>query len=159
MKKISWKQLALILSLASLVSCGGDNNDDDDDITNEQIPQEEAVSDFSTRINNNLLIAGKRCNGSETTTDSNGATVTCAKDKWLITLDNVNRCIPGGACTEIGVIPFVAELDREDRVTVPEYTFFGIDPISAITNAQEDTIDDYLVRFDLNAEEATVVPK
>ncbi len=153
------KKLALILSLAALVSCGGDNDDDNDDPENEQIPQEENVSNFSTRINNNLLIAGTRCEGSETTTDSNGTVVTCARNQWLITLDNANRCTPAGACTEIGVIPFVAELDRSDRVSVPESTFFEIDPISSVTATQANTIDDYLVRFDIIDEEATVVPK
>lgn len=153
------KKLSLILSLAALVSCGGDNDDDNDDLQNEQFPQEETVSSFSTRLSNNLLIAGTRCEGSETTTDSNGATVTCARDQWLITVDNVNTCTPAGACTEIGVIPFVAELDREDRVTVPEYTFFEIDPISSVTASQANTVDDYLVRFDINDEAATVVPK
>ena len=152
------KKLALILSLAALVSCGGDD-DDNDDPENEQFPQEENVSSFSTRINNNLLIAGTRCEGSETTTDSGGRTVTCARNQWLITLDNVNTCTPAGACTEIGVIPFVAELDRVDRVTVPEYTFFEIDPISSVSATQANTVDDYLVRFDINDEEATVVPK
>ncbi|MES2528877.1 MAG: hypothetical protein V4598_17455 [Bdellovibrionota bacterium] len=156
--KLSWKKLSLILSLAALVSCGGDN-DDDDDPENEQIPQEERVSNFSTRINNNLLIAGTRCDGSETTTDVNGGTVTCARDQWLITLDNINRCTPGGACTEIGVVPFVAELDRTDRVTIPESTFFEIDPISAVSSTQANTVDDYLVRFDILDEQATVIAK
>ncbi len=157
--KLSWKKLSLILSLAALVSCGGDNNDDDDDPQNEQIPQEERVSNFSTRINNSLLIAGTRCEGSETTTDVNGGTVTCARDQWLITLDNINRCTPGGACTEIGVIPFVAELDRTDRVTIPEFTFFEIDPVSAVSSTQQNTVNDYLVRFDIINEQATVISK
>ena len=155
------KKITMILFLAALTACGGGygDNDDDDDPENEQIPQEEAVSNFSTRINNRLLIAGTRCQGSETTTDANGATVTCQRDQWLITLDNVNTCTAGGACTEIGVIPFVAELDRTDRVTIPEFTFFEIDPLSAVTPTQENTIDDYLVRFDLNNEQATVIAK
>lgn len=147
----------MILCLAALTACGGD--DDDNDLVNEQLPQEEEVSEFSTRINNNLLIAGRRCEGAETTTDANGATVTCEKDQWLVTLDDVNTCTPGGGCTEIGVIPFVAELDRVDRVTIPEYTFFEIDPLSAITPSQASVIDDYLVRFDLNDEEAKVISK
>lgn len=152
-------KILMILTLAALVACGGDNDDDDNSPENEQLPQEEQVSNFSTRLNNNLLIAGARCEGTETTTDANGATVTCQRDQWLITLDNANTCTPAGACTEIGVIPFVAELDRIDRVTVPEYTFFEIDPVSAVTPAQRNTIDDYLVRFDLNDEEAEVVRK
>jgi hypothetical protein len=159
MKTLHWKKLALILSLTALVACGGDDDNDDDSLENEQLPQEEEVSKFSTRINNNLLIAGTRCEGSETTTDSGGATVTCEKNQWLITLDNINICTPAGACTEIGVIPFVAELDRVDRVSIPEYTFFEIDPLSNVTPSQASTIDDYLVRFDLNDKEAKVISK
>lgn len=153
------KLLSLVL-LSALISCGGSSyGDNDDDPENEQVPQEERVSNFSTRINNNLLIAGTRCEGSETTTDSSGTTVTCARNQWLITLDNVNRCTPAGACTEIGVIPFVAELDRTDRVTIPEFTFFEIDPLSAVSRSQANTIDDYLVRFDVINEQATVIHK
>lgn len=158
MKKLSWKQLAMILSLVALVSCGNDD-DDDDDLVNVQLPQEEEVGTFSTRLNNNLLIAGTRCEGSETTTDSSGTEVNCAKDEWLITLDNVNVCTDDGLCTEVAVLPFVAELDRVDRVDVPDSTFFEIDPISAVTPAQENEIGKYLVRFDLNDESATVISK
>lgn len=161
MKTLSWKTLFLISSLAALTACGGydSSDDDDDDIQNDQVPQEERVNDFSTRLSNTLLIAGKKCEGSETTTDANGATVTCAKDKWLITLDDANTCTPGGACTEIGVIPFIAELDRSDRVELPNFTYFQIDPISPVTSTQENKIDDYLVRFNVIDENAEVVPK
>lgn len=148
---------ALVLFLVILASCG--YNKDGNDYQSAQTPQEEAVTDFSTRINNNLLIAGKRCNGGETTTDANGATVTCPRDQWLITLDNINQCTPGGSCTEVGVVPFVATLERTDRVTVPEFTFFSINPQSSITNGQATTINNFLVRFDLNNETASVVPK
>lgn len=155
------KRLLMILTLAAFTSCGGDNNNSDniDDIQNDQTPQEERVNDFSTRIDNKLLIAGRKCAGNETTTDATGANVTCQKDQWLITLDNANTCTPGGACTEIGVFPFVAELDRSDRVELPRFSYFQIDPLSAVTPAQENTIDDYLVKFDLLKEEAEVVPK
>lgn len=161
MKNLSWKHLVVIISLAGLAACGSSDDDDDDieNVVNEQLPQEERIKEFSTRLNNNLLIAGRRCEGSETTTDNTGATVTCEKDQWLITLDDVNTCTPGGACTEIGVIPFVAELDRSDRVEIPRYSYFEVDPLSRVTPNQEQKIDDYLVRFDLNEEEAEVVSK
>lgn len=159
MKTLDWKKIALVLSLSALVACGGDDDDNGNGLENEQFPQEENVSSFSTRINNNLLIAGSRCNGSETATDSGGVVVTCEKDQWLITIDNVNVCTPDGACTEIGVIPFIAELDRSDRVSIPDETFFEIDPISEVTPAQTDIADDYLVRFDLDNEEATVISR
>ncbi len=57
------------------------------------------------------------------------------------------------------MIPFVAELDRTDRVTIPEFTFFEIDPLSAVSRSQAATIDDYLVRFDVINEQATVIHK
>lgn len=152
------KKILFLLTLTALISCGSDN-DDDNDLVNEQLPQEEEVTNFSTRINDRLLIAGQRCEGGENVLDANGQQATCERDQWLITLDNVNTCTAGGACTEVGVVPFIAELDREDRVSVPEYTFFEIDPLSAVTTDQENTIDDYLVRFDINDEEATVISK
>jgi hypothetical protein len=163
MKTLSWKTLLMILALASLTACGGDgynsDDDDDDDVTNEQFPQEENVNEFSTRLTPTLLIAGKRCEGTETTTDATGTNVTCAKDKWLVTLDDANTCTPQGLCTEIGVVPFVAELDRSDRIELPRFTYFQIDPLSAVTPTQEDKIDDFLVKFDLQDENAEVVPK
>ncbi len=163
MKNLSWKFFFVVLSFVVVVACGGDGydseDDDDNDIQNDQFPQEENVTDFSTRLTTNLLIAGKKCQGTETTTDAGGATVTCARDQWLITLDDANTCTPEGICTEIAVVPFVAELDRSDRIELPSFTYFQIDPLSAVTQAQEDKIDDFLVRFDLQEENAEVVPK
>lgn len=160
MKKIHWLNLTLIISLSILISCGSDD-DDDEDLFNIQLPQEEEIGNFSTRLSPNLLIAGVRCEGNETTIDATGAEVSCEKDKWLVTLDNVNTCTADGTtCTEVAVVPIVAELDRNDRIDVSdEFTFFEIDPVSAVTATQSEIADDYLVRFDLDEETATVISR
>ena len=151
----SMSYFLVVCGLFSLLSCGSDD-DDDNDLVNEQIPQEEEVSNFSTRLNNNLLIAGIRCNGGETT-EYGGETYTCERDEWLITVDDGNTCNQAGRCTEIGVIPIVAELDRTDIISIPEYTFFKIDPQSPMNVSQQSAINDVWVRFDLNDEKAKVV--
>lgn len=156
MKKKPFSTFLLALSLLTLVSCGSD--DDDDDLINLQLPQEEEVSNFATRVSPTLAVSGSRCEGSETTT-SGGTTYNCQRDQWLISIDDVNTCTPAGACTEIGVIPFVAELDRTDRVSIPEYTFFEIDPISPVTPQQVAIINDIWVRFDLNSDKAEVIER
>lgn len=158
MKNLHWKNLAMALCLSVLVACGSD--DDDDDLVNIELPQEEEVSSFSTRLSPNLLIAGVRCEGNETTTDATGAQVGCEKDNWLITIDDVNTCTGDGICTEVAVIPIVAELDRNDRVDIgDESTFFEIDPVSAVTESQARIANDYLVRFELDDETATVISR
>lgn len=149
-------KILMLMSLVFMVSCGSDDDDDNDDIVNEQIPQEEEVRSFSTRLSNTLLVAGVRCEGSETV-ELNGTTYTCNRNEWLVTIDDVNTCTDGGACTEIGVPPFIAELDRDDRIAIPEYTYFEIDPKSPVTPSQDRVTDQVHVRFDLNSDEATVV--
>lgn len=159
MKIIQWKHLALIISLSCLLACGSDD-DDDEDLVNIELPQEEEIESFSTRLSPTLLIAGARCEGNETTIDANGAQVGCEKDNWLITIDNVNTCTPEGACTEVAVVPIVAELDRNDRIDISdESTFFEIDPVSAVTAIQSEIANDYLVRFELDDEEARVISR
>ncbi len=159
MKKLQWKQMAMILSLCVLFSCGSDD-DDSDDLVNLELPQEEEIGSFSTRLSPTLLIAGVRCEGNETTTDATGAQVGCEKDNWLVTIDDVNTCTTDGICTEVAVTPFVAELDRNDRVDVSdELTFFEIDPVSAVTPNQAEIANDYLVRFELDDERATVISR
>lgn len=159
MKSLQWPNLILILSLSLLIACGSD--DDDEDLVNIQLPQEEEIGSFSTRLSPTLLIAGTRCEGNETTIDANGAEVGCEKDNWLITIDDVNTCTADGTiCTEVAVAPIVAELDRNDRIDIgDEQTFFEIDPVSAVTDRQAEIANDYLVRFDLDEESATVIAR
>jgi hypothetical protein len=121
--------------------------------------EEEEITNFSTRINNNLLIAGAKCNGGETTTDANGNTATCKNGQWLITLDNVNRCSDGGGCTEIGVVPFVGDLKETTGPSIPEANFFEIVPVSAVPARTTNTIDDYLVVVNQNTGTTEVVPR
>lgn len=149
-----------MLILLLIISCGGDtgyNSGSRSDGTGTQSEQD--VKNFSTRINDNLLIAGRKCEGNETVSDMNGASVSCMRDQWLITLDNVNRCSGGASCTEIGVLPFVANLVRSNVVSIPESTFFVIQPVSAITPVQTAVINDYFVRFDMNGGTMTVVAR
>lgn len=133
-----------LIGSLSLAGCGSD--DDKKDIL---LPQEEEAQEFSTRLSNNLLVAGEKCRGGETV-DSNSESYSCETDQWLIRIDNVNTCNADGACTEIAVNPFIAELDRVDRVSIPEYTFFEIDALSPVNASQMSVMNDVLVRFDLN---------
>lgn len=144
--KIKYLSLIFILCLGLLAACGSDNDDD----SNDRSPQEEVAEDFSTRLNDNLLVAGTKCNGSETV-ESNGQTFTCDRDEWLITIDNVNTC-NDNVCTEAEVMPFIAELDLTDIISIPEYGFFEIDPDSPVTPAQQAVINDVYVRFNLNGD-------
>lgn len=160
MKIIHGKSLLSVLLLSLLIACGSDDNDSNDDLINLELPQEEEIGSFSTRINPSLLISGVRCEGNETTTDARGEEVGCSKDNWLVTIDNVNTCTVDGVCTEVAVVPIVAELDRSDRIDVSDrLTFFEIDPVSAVTQEQSDIAGDYLVRFDLENEVGTVISK
>lgn len=134
--------------LGSLLLAGCGNDGDNNDLL---LPQEEEAEEFSTRLSTRLLVSGERCRGGETA-ESNGEIYTCEQDQWLIRIDNVNVCDSQGRCTEIGVNPFIAELDREDRVSIPEYTYFEIDPQSPVNASQISVINDVLVRFNLNGE-------
>lgn len=160
MKALSWKQFIMILSLVVITACGGGGSYGGGTSSGAPTEQEEQqISNFSTRINNQLLIAGSLCDGTQTTTDSSGQTVTCGVDQWLITLDTINTCTDGGACTEVAVIPFVADLTPSDRPATPEAFFFDIEPASPVSSAQASTIDNFLVRVDQNTGETTVVAK
>ena len=147
------------LGLITLAACGDDDDSNNDPI-NVQLPQEEEVDTFSTRLTPNLLVAGTRCNGGETITDeTTDTTYTCDRDNWLVTVDNINTCNAEGVCTEAAVLPFIAELDRTDRVSVPEFSYFEIDPLMPIAPGQQDIVNDVFVRFDLNSDKAEVIQR
>lgn len=134
-----------------LASCGS-NNDDDNVATGGTGPgQEEEVlaRDFSTRINNNLLVEGARCQGGETTT-YDGVTYTCDPGEWLIVLDNMNTCSDDGQCTQIAVPSIVATLDDTDDITIPEYNYAEIDPESPVSEKQREVINRVYIRYDMN---------
>ncbi|HXH31491.1 MAG TPA: hypothetical protein VNJ01_11805 [Bacteriovoracaceae bacterium] len=159
MKQLT-RNLLLGLGLITLISCGVESEDNSETTTPgpAPTPQQETVPDFSTRLNNNFLVSGLKCNGGETT-ESNGTIFTCQRNQWLIKLDDINVCRDDGACTEADVIPFVAQLDQQDIIAAPEYTFFEIKPVSPVTNQQAARADDVWVRFDLNSDTAEVVPR
>lgn len=136
----------ILSSLTVFTSCG--SSDDDNETL---LPQEEQANEFSTRLNSNLLVSGVKCEGGETA-ESNGQFYICERDQWFIQIDNVNTCNEDGVCTEIAVNPFIADLDRTDRVTLPEYTYFEMVAISPVNASQMSVINDVLVRFAINGE-------
>lgn len=127
--------------LALGTGCGSDNDDHKNPSR-----QEEQSSEFSTRLNNKLLVAGVRCNGGETT-ESNGVIYTCNRDQWLIQIDNVNTCDSEGRCTEVAVNYFVADLEEDELISIPEYSYYEIEPQSPVNASQLEIINDIVVRF------------
>ena len=68
---------------------GGDNDDSKDPQEEEEAP---APDTFSTRLRSNLLIAGEKCRGGETS-ENNGQVITCNSGQYLITIDNRTGCL------------------------------------------------------------------
>lgn len=138
-----------MLLLCFLVSCT-----DNTGYTN-QIPAREETTFaqyFSTRLTNQLLISGSRCQGTEST-DSEGVTYFCNRDEWLVVVDYFNSCTPEG-CTEIDVRPIIALLvnPRGDRFN----TFFEIAPVIPVTRETTAYLESVFLRVD-NTGQATVV--
>lgn len=117
---------------------------------------------FSTRLSNTLFIAGVRCLGGETTevTGEDGTTriFVCREGQWLVTVDNINTCTPGGGCTEVGVLPVISSLTRTSPSDPPRQCSFNINPISPISSEQRDILEDHQVRFFQN-QDPIVIPK
>lgn len=139
--------LSMFMCLGLFTSCGYQETDTHYKPT----PQEEQAQDFSTRLSDKLLIAGTKCNGNETT-EYGGQTYNCKLGEWLITIDNVNSCTPQGACTEVGIIPIVGELDLADIVSIPELSYFKIDAKTPVTSEQQTILNNVYVRFNTNGE-------
>lgn len=110
--------------------------------TNQEEETRVPIENFSTRLNNNLLISGDRCEGGEQT-DVEGNTYTCLAGDFLITVDNINYCTPEG-CTDVFVVPVIASLigTGGDAVTA----FFDIRPTIVVTSAQAAILEDVQVR-------------
>lgn len=140
--------LFLSLSLVGLISCGSD--DDDNGSRRSSIPQEEEIQarDFSTRIDNNLLVEGTQCQGGETTEYDN-ETYICQRGQWLMVLDNMNTCTDDGICTEIFVHRVVAELNLTEGPD-NNYNYAVINAVSPVSNKQQEVIDNVYVRSDFN---------
>lgn len=109
--------------------------------TNEEEPRV-PIESFSTRMNNNLLISGDRCEGGEQT-DIEGNTYTCLAGDYLVTVDNINYCTPEG-CTDVFVVPVIASLigTGGDAVTA----FYDIRPTIEVTSQQAAILEDVQVR-------------
>lgn len=118
----------------------------------DQPQAEEAVEptfrEFSTRLTNNLLISGERCEGNETA-DFGGENFTCNKGNWLIVVDNINSCTPDG-CTDVMVQPTIATLQASsaDQLT----TFFDIVPTIPVNPETERILNSVFVRERTNEE-------
>lgn len=164
--------LLLALSLVMFVGCGSDDDDSDpspppqleedtggENNTNDDRNTDDAanVRDFDTRLDPNLAVSGERCQGGETLEPALNSDEVCKRDEWLISVDNVNTCTPGGACTEEGVIPFIAKLDRSETRTSEQFHFYRIDPESPVSAGQRAVINDVWVRANKQTGEATVI--
>lgn len=137
------------LIILLFVACGGDGKGFDvngDRANEEDTSPFPPLDDFSTRLSNSLLIAGKLCKGTETT-DAEGQTLQCLPGQWLVTVDNVNSCTPEG-CTEVEVIPVIAEL-----VSITgdgNSIFYDIEPLPPVSETTEGILDRVQVRFRFN---------
>lgn len=99
---------------------------------------------FSTRLNNRLLIAGDRCQGGESLDLPDGETQICNTDQWLVVVDNVNTCTTDGACTEVGILPIIANLRKATG------SFYDILAASPTSDNIRSILGDHWVRFEPN---------
>jgi hypothetical protein len=165
----SFINAVLIMTLLNLlIACGSDDDDDamaqlpGNDSEQEESTDCPVASDFNTRLSENLLIAGKKCVGGETTTviSSNGEMqiFICQSEQWLVTFDYINTCTPEGLCTEVGVFPVVANLEPNSNSEAPEECFFNFIPVSPVSPQQLPYIEQYQVRF-IQDQEPIVIPR
>lgn len=133
----------LILSLLVFHSCGRDDD-------NSSIPEEEVAlaRNFSTRLDNDLLVEGNECKGGETT-EFDMQTYTCEVGQWLMVLDNQNICTDDGVCTEIYVAPVIGVLESIDNPD-DDYIYNVIQPVSPVSEKQQEVIRNVYVRYDFN---------
>jgi hypothetical protein len=125
-----------------------DNEDNDDE--NSDVPRDDR---FDTRLNSTLRISGQKCEGGETVVvqeDSSSRTETCEENQWLVIVDNENTCNENGSCTEIGVNPIIAVLERANIPSPTTYSFYNIEPDSQTTEERRRILENHWVRFDLN---------
>ncbi len=102
------RKIFLLITMLIFSGCGGDSTGYSNHQQGEQREEDNSLPDFSTRLTNNLLIAGTQCEGDEST-ESRGQTFNCNSREWLVTVDNINSCTPEG-CTEVSVIPIIGIL-------------------------------------------------
>lgn len=128
--------------LIVLVSCGESGVSSNHQL-GEQREDDNSLPDFSTRLTNNLLIAGEQCSGDEST-ESQGQTFNCESDEWLITVDNLNTCTPEG-CTEVQVVPVIGILVPTS--SQGETDFFDIEASIPVNDNITNTLETVTVRF------------
>jgi hypothetical protein len=112
-------------------------------------------SSFSTRLSGELLISGQRCKGGETTQviiSGREILIPCPAGKWLVIVDNFNRCSPEGLCTEVAVSPVVTDLRKSSRPSASTLAFYNFIPRSPLSTAQALIMKKHWVRFNLNGE-------
>lgn len=128
----------------------GNGNGNGNDEPSTDVPRDDS---FDTRLSPELRISGQKCEGGETVAvQGNGSTSTetCEENQWLVVVDNENTCEPNGSCTEIGVNPIIAELERANVPSPTTYSFYNIEPETQTTDERRRILENHWVRFDLN---------
>lgn len=92
---------------------------------------------FNTRLSNDLLISGTKCPGDEE----------CLRNQWRVTVDNINTCTPGGGCTEVGILPFIANLVLVRNGSNATTAYYNILPVSPVDNQTFRDANEHWVRF------------
>jgi hypothetical protein len=140
MRKFKERNLFVILTLLLLsVSCG-------EGTTRRATQAEQAEHDFRTQLREDLVITGTRCSGDEEIV-VNDQTYSCNEDQWIINLTNGDQ--PEGNT-------LIADLEEEDVISIPEYSYFEIQPDSPVTQEQQETLNDIWIRRDMNDEHEAV---
>lgn len=131
------------LLLLMLLYCVGCGQADSNHQLGEAREEDNGLPDFSTRLTNNLLIAGIQCDGNEST-ESEGQTYNCNSTEWLITVDNINTCTPEG-CTEVFVPPIIGILVPTSAQG--DTDFFDIEESIPVREGVTAILDSVTVRF------------
>jgi hypothetical protein len=142
----SVRSIALIFLLLTSFSCAEDFRGYSNDELGQQQTNTSDLPNFTSRLTNELLVAGEKCFGGEVV-NSEGQAFTCQFSQWLITVDNVNDCTPEG-CTEVFVPPVIGTLRRSS--TQGGGTFFDILPAIPVSPEISSILGSVIVRFSVN---------
>lgn len=169
------KPLIALLLIFTLTSCGDDNDDsssvsappterEEDSTDREDGPTDSenenttyAPENFETRLDHNLKVSGVKCEGGEDPNPDDSSDERCKRGEWLVTLDNENVCNSDGACTEIFVYPVIADLDKVERRSNDDFTYYRIDPEETLSEDERRIVNKVWIRTAPNGE--TVVVK
>ncbi len=133
----------IILLFFMFLYCAGCGQADSNHQLGEEREEDNSLPDFSTRLTNNLLIAGDQCLGNEST-ESEGQTYNCESTEWLITVDNINTCTPEG-CTEVFVPPVIGILVPTS--SQDDTDFFEIEESIPVREGVSAILESVTVRF------------